>query len=652
MAKDESGVRVAPEEDVPITESINRVEENDLGNLENKPAVEPSDDSLASDTDTEQAGYAADDEDHAEGHKDQSHKSEDADEPELLLTATVSSDRPSALERVWRWIVAHKKFSIPAVIAAILLLLGLLPFTRYALAGLVLTQQYSVEVVDAQTKRPVSSADIVIGDDKATTDGNGRATLKAAVGNATLTVSKKYYQSASQKVLVPIGEQKQPLQINLTATGRQVPLAVVNKISGKAIAEATIKALDVEVKTDKDGKAALVVPADKREVEVVISAKDYNQARQIVQVTTEEVDVNKLALTPVGKIYFLSNQSGKIDVVKANLDGTERTVVLAGTGKEDRHNTSLLASRDWRYLALHARRDSDKPKLYLIDTANDKLIVMDEGDAEFVLAGWSGHHFVYTVTRNISTDQPKRQALKSYNAQTGKLTTLDETRVQVDQGGGGFVYEHMNNVNILDNEIVYAKNWSSEWRYYFNHQLLDDKQAAFNSVKPDGKAKKIVKAFSRTEQNSTYVQVDARPHKAQEVYVMQGNNPSTTVEVYKDGQLRVAPTVSRDDFYNNSYLTYLVSPSGERSFWAEPRDGRSVFFLGNKSGENIRQLGALREYAVYGWFGDDYLLVSKNSSELYIMPATTLESEEPKIKIADYYRSREYYGYGYGYGGL
>src|SRR5205085_4643278 len=121
-------------------------------------------------------------------------------------------------------------------------------------------------------------------------------------------------------------------------------------------------------------------------------------------------------------VYFLSKASGKIDIIKTNLDGTDRKTVLAGTGKEDQRNTVLLASKDWKYLALQSRRDSKLAKLYLIDTSTDKLSTIDEGDADFVLAGWKNHYFIYEVDRNgKNVWETNQQALKSFNADNQQL---------------------------------------------------------------------------------------------------------------------------------------------------------------------------------------------------------------------------------------
>src|SRR6185295_2559549 len=109
---------------------------------------------------------------------------------------------------------------------------------------------------------------------------------------------------------------------------------------------------DTEATTADDGKAVLVVPADKQEDAVTLSGDGFNTISATLKVTTEEVEANSFKVAPSGKIYFLSNASGKIDLVKSNLDGTDRQTVLAGTGKEDKLNTVLLASRDWKYVAL------------------------------------------------------------------------------------------------------------------------------------------------------------------------------------------------------------------------------------------------------------------------------------------------------------
>ncbi|MEJ0072888.1 MAG: hypothetical protein WDN27_02250 [Candidatus Saccharibacteria bacterium] len=175
--------------------------------------------------------------------------------------------------------------------------------------------------------------------------------------------------------------------------------------------------------------ANLVIPSDATVQAATITTSGYNTAR--VNITAAgDLAKNTFAVTPAGRLYFLSNLSGKIDVVKTNLDGTDRQTVLAGTGNEDSGSTSLLASRDWKYLALLSRRSGDNASVYLIDTTNnDKLTTIDQGNADFSLVGWSGDNFVYQVTRNtISNWQAGQQALKSFDATSGETLLLDQTQ--------------------------------------------------------------------------------------------------------------------------------------------------------------------------------------------------------------------------------
>src|SRR5262249_33988534 len=151
------------------------------------------------------------------------------------------------------------------------------------------------------------------------------------------------------EVVVPITKPKAAFKVELQAEGRPVPVSVVNKINKQPLSGAVLAAAGATAKTDKSGRATLVLPADKKAVKVKVSGDGFNTTEAALMVTTEQNKANTFELTPAGKLYFLSNQSGKIDLVKVNLDGTERHVVLPGTGKEDKNNTVLLASRDWKY---------------------------------------------------------------------------------------------------------------------------------------------------------------------------------------------------------------------------------------------------------------------------------------------------------------
>lgn len=538
---------------------------------------------------------------------------------------------------------SNKRRVVPLTILTLIILLLALPFTRYSLLGLFLKKDFSIVVLDTTTKKPVTNAAVEVGSTHVLTDSKGQVKVPASVGKIAVKVSKKYYKPTVANTLVPIS-QKEAYTMMLQATGRQVPLTITNKITGKPLADVVIRAADSEAKTGTNGKVTMVLPAGKSTVQATITAGGYNTLSTTIHVTEKTSSENSFMLVPTGRVYFLSKLSGKIDVVKTNLDGSDRQTVLPGTGNEQQFDTILLASRDWKYLTLKSRRDGgDTDKLFLIDTSSDKLTTMDEGDANFTDVGWSGHRFVYQVNRNgVSAWQPKSQALKTYDAETGKLVTLDETTAE---GVSDYSYAHnsFGTTYILNDEIVYNKNWYAS---YYSRGLLDGKQVSLTSVRADGSARKTIKEFP-VNSGTTYSYINLSLYEPQGIYVQVPGSPNSYFE-YENGKLEAKSDVT-DETYNQGYPTYLVSPSGKQTFWSEPRDGKTVLFVGDTAGANAKQIASLSEYSQYGWYSDDYLLVSKNGSELYIMPV----AGGTPLKVSDYHKPNQSFGgYGYGYGGF
>jgi flagellar basal body-associated protein FliL len=566
---------------------------------------------------------------------------------EINIEKPMSSVRPH--HRLWHWVKTHKKVSIPAAVVLVIVVLAAVPFTRYALASVALKQTYQVTVVDDQTKKPVTSATVELAGKKVTTDSKGKASLRVKVGNAKLTVEKKYYKPVSQDVLVPILKQKKATQVKVHATGRQVPITVINKITSKPVANVKVTADGAEVKTDSKGQAVLVLPADKQKVEATITASNYNSTKSEVTVTTEAIAANTFSVTPAGKVYFLSNQSGNIDVVKTNLDGTDRQTVLAGTGKEDKGSTVLLASRDWKYLALYSKRDGGEfPKLFLITTANDKVVTMDEGDgASFSPTGWDDHKFVYLVTRTkVQQWENNKYALKSYNAESQKITTLDQTVAQGDQANSAS--QNFEGTFLLDHQVVYAVDWSRSYLNYYAPNLLEGKSNVIRTVQTNGQGKKDVKTFDATK----YGGINTRVYEPNSVAFATWNNNAYEFYEYENGEVKKYETTS-DIFFGSGYATHLISPSGNQTFWAESRDGQQTLFVGDKEGKSPKQVAANTKLQVYGWFTDEYLLAQKDGSELYILPVDGLKEGQAPLKVTNYYRPDfSIYGYGGGYGGL
>jgi hypothetical protein len=285
--------------------------------------------------------------------------------------------------------------------------------------------------------------------------------------------------------------------------------------------------------------------------------------------------------------------------------------------------------------------------VYLIDTTqNDKLITIDQGNADFSLVGWSGDRFIYQVSRNTVSDwQPNQQALKSLDATTGQTLLLDQTQGS-GTNQGDFVKQVFGSPYIIGDQVVYAKNWSAN---YSVAAQLNGKQAELDTIGAGGSGHKTLKTFAPASGDTTYISIDARLYEPNALYVAFNNGGQYDYYTYEDGKVSADTSLTEDKYFNTPYPTYLLSPSANSTFWTEQRDGKNTLFVGNADAKNSKQVASLSPYNTYGWYADDYLLVSKGSSELYIMPAA---GGAPQ-KITDYYKPAvNYNGYGGGYGGL
>jgi hypothetical protein len=250
------------------------------------------------------------------------------------------------------------------------------------------------------------------------------------------------------------------------------------------------------------------------------------------------------------------------------------------------------------------------------------------------------------VRDNAPASQPGRETLKSYNAERNELNLLDQN--QAEGSNVSYAYQGFYNFYIINDLVTYNTQWYS---YDANGEVYDlgSKVATVRGVQPTGQNKKDYQSFPAA--GLGYIQ--AALSEPQEVYYAASSYKDNKTTYYQfDGQsVASSSTITNEDF-NKPYPTYLISPSSDQAFWSEIRDGKNALFIGDGSAAKKKQL-ALGDFAPYGWYSDSYLLVSKNSSELYIMPASGLKSSQQPTKVTDYYKPvQTYAGYGYGYGGL
>ncbi len=552
--------------------------------------------------------------------------------PSETATSPTAHSQPSFIDRLKAWTLSHK-WQSALIAAGVLLVLGggvvVATDLRFAVMNLFGKSTVEVVVTDGKSSQPIPQASVSLAGVNVQSDDKGKATLKnVAFGRATLKVTKSAYSDSTQSVLVSSGKSK--LTATLHPVGAKVVLSVTNTISGKPIGLAKATVGQSDAVADGTGTINLVVPPqDQKLIKVTLSADGYNTKSFDIALDGKQA---KVTLTPAGKIYFLSKRTGTINVMKANLDGTDSKVVVTGTGKESETGTVLLASRDWKYLALLSRREGENEKVYLVDTADESLKVVDEGKANFRVIGWSGHSLVYTVYRpDVEYGQPKQSSIKAYNADSSKIVTIDDTRA--DMGNP----QQFGDVYIVKDGMVFARNWSGAGKF-------TDLVYANNSG-----TLKVVKEFPSDQHPLINLRV-AAPDR---IYgVTSPNYPlKSIVFEYEAGKV-VDSDETSDEIYGAIYPTKLLSANDSKTLWSEPRDGKITVIIGDEKGENGKEVLRLDDYSAYGWFSNEYVLLSKGGSELYVLPADAGTTQKP-LKLTDYHKPTvDFRGYGYGYGGL
>jgi len=97
-----------------------------------------------------------------------------------IVTSDSTDSEPNKLKRLWRRYLDKKKLTIPLTVIVLVGVLMAIPTTRFMILGTFLSQDFPVVVLDSKNNKPVSGADVSIGNKSGKTDGDGNITLTLA----------------------------------------------------------------------------------------------------------------------------------------------------------------------------------------------------------------------------------------------------------------------------------------------------------------------------------------------------------------------------------------------------------------------------------------------------------------------------------------
>lgn len=541
-------------------------------------------------------------------------------------------------QRTAAWLGRYGKRLLQVIFGCLLIVIALLIFTdaKYAVMNLFGRASLTVTVVDASTKQPVPGATVTNGIARGRTDDSGRAVLKEVpFGNSEIIIEKPAYSRLSHRFKIVRGMHDEVTTLN--ATGTLLRFKVTDLISQQPVKGAKASFMGSDAIGDANGLVVLSVPPQ-QEGKVAITLSKAGMTSVTKTVSTLIQDVNQVGLVPEGRVYFLSGQFGRIDIMKANLDGSDKRMVVMGTGKEDSRQTMLLASHDWKYLLLKANREGAE-KLYLLNTHNDSLRAIDDEKAAFSLVGWSGHQFIYTVERvGARPWQSKVSAIKTFNADSGKLAIVDE-----NLGKGGtdsfWLRQVFSGPHIVNDGLVYGKYWAGT-------MAKSEEQQEIVHANADGSKKRVLKALRATDSE----RLASRPRDVTGVYFESIEAGSPRYYRYQQGEVK--PVSLNSGVFQARQPALLLSPDTKATVWQVRQVDKNSLFIGDGQGQNGVEVASARGVSPYGWFTDRYIIVSKDANQLLVMPRGGFPPTGP-LKITDYFRpGSNSDSYTHGYGGL
>lgn len=490
------------------------------------------------------------------------------------------------------------------IVAIILILIGIVayPTTRYFLLNTAgVRAKASVTVIDNSTQQPLKNVSVSVGGQTGTTDDEGNVKLsKVKLGSSQLVIKKRAFATVDKKVVLgwgsnPLGEAK------LEPAGVQYTFKVVDFLSNKPIENAEAVSGESSAFADQEGKIVLTLDKDEADSsEATIKAKNYRDEKLELGEDTSEREVK---LVPAHKHAFVSKRSGKLDVYKIDVDGTNEEIALAGSGAE-RDDMVIVPHPTDNVIAVVSTRDNQRNKdgyllstLNLVSLTDNKVTTVGKSERVQVI-GWSGTRLVYIqIAEGASATNPKRHRLMSYDMQKEESQELASAN-------------YFNDV-LMANSVVYYAPAAA-------HQNGAD--VSLFRTNPDGSNKQVV--YNKEAWNvfrTSYDQLTIAVQQDWYEYSL----------LTQKAPNKITPPA------NPSSRIYITSPDGKRSIWMDTRDGKGamiVYDTESKKEEVVKTQSGLKYPA--SWVSDDTLVYRINTDQETADYVLNLSGGDPK-KLRD-----------------
>lgn len=246
-------------------------------------------------------------------------------------------------------------------------------------------------------KLPIPNAQVVLAGQTYTTDLNGRVQLDhLQSGTYPVSITKEGFITNGLQLV--LHRQENPLQIIQLTAEAPVRFAVrgyiQDALSKQSITNVSVKLGDTLVLSDPNGQFSFpnLLPGA---VSLQLSADGYVSQNIKETLTTADLVLSSLVMTPTGLIYFDSNRDGKHGIYTANLDGTNQHRLIAAGAGED---FAPLVAPDGNHILFQSTRDAvvdsaghPLRRLYIVSSDGTGLRPISQSVATAFMPIWSAN---------------------------------------------------------------------------------------------------------------------------------------------------------------------------------------------------------------------------------------------------------------------
>ncbi|CAN5156655.1 hypothetical protein BH11PAT4_BH11PAT4_4260 [soil metagenome] len=495
-----------------------------------------------------------------------------------------------------------KKKIWPYIVTGTILVLGVVSYAFHVpsrLLDMYQTTSVTLKIKEGE-KFAIEGAAVSVDGKSYTSDATGKVTIPAIIeGTYPITIKKDGYKPLEAELSVMRGSDELKV-FSLIKEGEKLFAlsgVVNNFVTGTAMADVEVSLDGTTVKTNAAGEYSFTKLAAGTQ-KVSFGKTGFTVVTRSETIIAEDLKLTTTALSPVGKVVFVSNRTGgKRAIYQSNYDGTDQALLVTPVGTTEDFGPKF--SPDGSYVAFSSSRDGvissfggELTRLYVVgkDGKNLKKI-SDDYSAQSLTWSPTGSILFFSAYSDTKLSLP---VSKFYNVGKGEVYEIEKTATNV------------------------TFSQKSEKALYTTYA---DGVSVLRTVNPITGERTIISQKTGFIEAASWGDADTTVSYA---YVKpDGSRVYYKLQVGTNAEAEVAAPVST---VATKVLT--LSPSATQAVFVAERDGKKDLFREDASGKNelkLTSLGVVSSTVQPRWDATGsyltFAVVRENETALYVVSA-------------------------------